>query len=67
MRKLTISISVEVEIWDKAAVIRQARERAKTDGVKLWRGFTAREAVQYLIDPGSLDGCMVVQSNIEEY
>ena len=62
MNTITVSITVDVEIYDCALVIRAARQRARSDRIRLGRSLTAVEAVQYLVDPGVLPGCSVLQS-----
>jgi hypothetical protein len=54
-----VTITVDVRCFDKRAVIKAARARARTEGnspgvIRDWR-----DAVQWLIDPGHLPGCDV--------
>jgi hypothetical protein len=62
MNRTNVTVTIDVEIRNGSAVIKEARKRARADGVKLARSFSACDAVQYLIDPGSLEGCDVLQS-----
>ena len=59
------TVTVAVEIWDGNEVIRAARARMREDKVRWGRGLTAEDAAQYLIDPGAIPGCKVLESSRE--
>ena len=64
MKKECITIKVDVEVWGKRAVIKAARDMCRRDKLAPGTITDWQSAVQYLIDPGSLPGCDILQSSI---
>ena len=61
----TVAILVSVRCHDKRAVIEAARDNARAQGIKSPPIRDWRDAVQWLIDPGAIPGCTVLESSSE--
>lgn len=75
MKKRSFIVSIEIDVWDAAALRRQAAAKARESmTAKEWQdmrrgeGFDIGAELQMLLDPGlSPDGCEIIQSGVEEY
>lgn len=67
-KAVCVSVVVYVRVYDRRAVVKAARAKARSDGIPK-PGLTIPDyiaAVQYMIDPGEGPaGCEIVQSTVD--
>lgn len=66
MGKRTVLISVWLEIDEPAAVLKAGRENARSKGFPPGSIRNAVDAAHWLVDPGSVPGCTVIETTVEE-
>lgn len=74
MKRRKYTVTIQLEVWDGKQLYRAASARAKRDGLSkkeydVDRKDTDRPQASDLImmlDPGSLSGCNIIGSSVEE-
>lgn len=65
MTRDIITVSVDVRCFDKRGIIKAARDDCRAKKVTPGHIANWRDAVQWLIDPGHLPGCDILESRTE--